>query len=83
LLREGQIFFVHNRVSDIDQAAKRLGQLVPDARIAIAHGQMDEGTLERVMIDFWQRRYDVFGVHDDRRVGHRPALGEHAHRGPI
>jgi transcription-repair coupling factor (superfamily II helicase) len=59
LLREGQIFFVHNRVSDIDQAAKRLGQLVPDARIAIAHGQMDEGTLERVMIDFWQRRYDV------------------------
>ncbi|HVA70092.1 MAG TPA: transcription-repair coupling factor [Acidimicrobiales bacterium] len=59
LLREGQIFFVHNRVSDIDQAAKRLGQLVPDARIAVAHGQMDEGTLERVMIDFWQRRYDV------------------------
>jgi transcription-repair coupling factor (superfamily II helicase) len=59
LLREGQIFFVHNRVSDIDQAAKRLGQLVPDARIAVAHGQLDENTLERVMIDFWQRRYDV------------------------
>lgn len=59
LLREGQIFFVHNRVSDIDQVARRLGQLVPDARIAIAHGQMDEGTLERVMIDFWQGRFDV------------------------
>jgi transcription-repair coupling factor (superfamily II helicase) len=59
LLREGQVFFVHNRVADIDQAAKRLGQLVPDARIAVAHGQMDEGTLERVMIDFWQRRFDV------------------------
>ena len=59
LLREGQTFFVHNRVSDIDQTAKRLGQLVPDARIAVAHGQMDEGTLERVMIDFWERRYDV------------------------
>ncbi|HEY5438304.1 MAG TPA: transcription-repair coupling factor [Acidimicrobiales bacterium] len=59
LLREGQVFFVHNRVSDIDQVARRLGQLVPDARIAIAHGQMDEGTLERVMIDFWEGRFDV------------------------
>ncbi len=59
LLREGQIFFVHNRVSDIDQVAKRLGQLVPDARVAVAHGQMDEGPLERVMIDFWERRFDV------------------------
>ena len=59
LLREGQAFFVHNRVSDIDQVARRLGQLVPDARIAVAHGQMDEGTLERVMIDFWERRFDV------------------------
>jgi transcription-repair coupling factor (superfamily II helicase) len=59
LLREGQVFFVHNRVADIDRVARRLGQLVPDARIAVAHGQMDEGTLERVMIDFWERRFDV------------------------
>jgi transcription-repair coupling factor (superfamily II helicase) len=59
LLREGQVFFVHNRVTDIDQVARRLGQLVPDARIAVAHGQMDEGALERVMIDFWERRYDA------------------------
>jgi len=59
LLREGQVFFVHNRVADIDQVARRLAQLVPDARIAIAHGQMDEGTLERVMVDFWERRFDV------------------------
>ena len=59
LLREGQVFFVHNRVSDIDQVARRLTQLVLDARVAIAHGQMDEGTLERVMIDFWERRFDV------------------------
>jgi transcription-repair coupling factor (superfamily II helicase) len=59
LLREGQVFFVHNRVSDIDQVARRIGQLVPDARIAVAHGQMDEGTLERVMIDFWERRFDL------------------------
>ena len=59
LLREGQVFFVHNRVADIDQVSKRLAQLVPDARIAVAHGQMDEGTLERVMVDFWERRFDV------------------------
>ncbi len=59
LLREGQVFFVHNRVSDIDEVARRIGQLVPDARIAVAHGQMDEGTLERVMLDFWQREFDV------------------------
>jgi transcription-repair coupling factor (superfamily II helicase) len=59
LLREGQVFYVHNRVADIDVVATRLGQLVPDARIAIAHGQLDEGTLERVMIDFWERRFDV------------------------
>jgi transcription-repair coupling factor (superfamily II helicase) len=59
LLREGQVFFVHNRVNDIDETARRIGQMVPDARIAIAHGQMDEGTLERIMVDFWERRYDV------------------------
>ncbi len=59
LLREGQVFFVHNRVHDIDQVARRLAQLVPDARVAVAHGQMDEGTLERVMVDFWERRFDV------------------------
>ena len=59
LLREGQVFFVHNRVSDIDEVARRIGQLVPDARVAVAHGQMDEGTLERAMIDFWERRFDV------------------------
>jgi len=59
LLREGQVFFVHNRVADIDEVARRLGQLVPDARIAVAHGQMDEGTLERVMVDFWERHFDV------------------------
>ena len=59
LLREGQVFFVHNRVADIEEVARRIGLLVPDARVAVAHGQMDEGTLERVMIDFWERRFDV------------------------
>ena len=59
LLRDGQVFFVHNRVADIDHVAADLRELVPEARIAVAHGQMDEGTLEQVVIDFWERAYDV------------------------
>jgi transcription-repair coupling factor (superfamily II helicase) len=59
LLREGQVFWVHNRVRSIDTAAARLRQLVPEARIAIAHGQMDEATLETVVQDFWDGQYDV------------------------
>jgi transcription-repair coupling factor (superfamily II helicase) len=59
LLREGQVFFVHNRVQDIDFAAQRVKELVPEARIGIAHGQMDESRLERVVLDFWEREYDV------------------------
>jgi transcription-repair coupling factor (superfamily II helicase) len=59
LLREGQAFYVHNRVSDIERVARDLRALVPEARIAVAHGQMDEGSLETVVLDFWERRYDV------------------------
>jgi transcription-repair coupling factor (superfamily II helicase) len=59
LLREGQVFYVHNRVRDIDQKAQDLRELVPEARIAVAHGQMDEGSLEQVVIDFWEGRFDV------------------------
>ena len=59
LLREGQVFWVHNRVKSIEQSAARLRELVPEARIAIAHGRMDEATLEQVVIDFWDGRYDV------------------------
>ncbi|MCU1484571.1 MAG: transcription-repair coupling factor [Actinomycetia bacterium] len=59
LLREGQVFFVHNRVADIEQTAAELRELVPEARIAVAHGQMDEGTLEKVVIDFWEGEFDV------------------------
>ena len=59
LLREGQVFYVHNRVSDIERVARDLRNLVPEARVAIAHGQMDEGSLETVVLDFWERRYDV------------------------
>ena len=59
LLREGQVFYVHNRVMDIEQHADRLRELVPEARIATAHGQMDEGSLEKVVLDFWEGRHDV------------------------
>ncbi len=59
LLREGQVFFVHNRVRDIEHVSHRLRELVPEARIAVAHGQMDEGTLEKVVLDFWEGKYDV------------------------
>jgi transcription-repair coupling factor (superfamily II helicase) len=59
LLREGQVFFVHNRVADIDRVAVRLSELVPEARVAVAHGQMDEGRLESVVLDFWEGQYDV------------------------
>ncbi len=59
LLREGQVFYVHNRVKDIQSVAAHLAEIVPDARIAVAHGQMSESTLEQVMVDFWERRFDV------------------------
>ncbi|MBV8559590.1 MAG: transcription-repair coupling factor, partial [Acidimicrobiia bacterium] len=59
LLREGQVFFVHNRVQDIERVSARLKELVPEARIAVAHGQMDEALLEKVVLDFWEGAYDV------------------------
>jgi transcription-repair coupling factor (superfamily II helicase) len=59
LLREGQVFYIHNRVQSIEKAAARLRGLVPEARIATAHGQMSEHQLEQVMIDFWEKRFDV------------------------
>ena len=59
LLRDGQIFYVHNRVESIEKAAARLRDLVPEARIATAHGQMNEDTLEAHMLSFWEREYDV------------------------
>ena len=59
LLREGQVFFVHNRVQDIDDVASDIRSLVPEARVAVAHGQMDESSLERVVLDFWDGEYDV------------------------
>jgi transcription-repair coupling factor (superfamily II helicase) len=59
LLREGQAFYVHNRVADIDQVARDVRELVPEARVAVAHGKMDEGSLETVVLEFSEQRYDV------------------------
>lgn len=59
LAREGQAFFVHNRVESIDKVAAELRDLVPEARVVTAHGQMGESKLEQVMLDFWERRADV------------------------
>ena len=59
LLREGQVFYVHNRVSSINRIATELAEIVPEARIAVAHGQLPEHVLEQVMVDFWERKFDV------------------------
>lgn len=59
LLREGQVFYIHNRVESIDRAAARLRDIVPEARIATAHGQMSESALEQVVVDFWEKKFDV------------------------
>jgi transcription-repair coupling factor (superfamily II helicase) len=59
LLRDGQVFFVHNRVSSISRVAARIAELVPEARVAVAHGQMNEHLLENVMSEFLARSHDV------------------------
>ena len=59
LMREGQVFVVHNKVQTIEKAAARLRELVPEARIGTAHGKMGEHRLEEVVVDFWERRLDV------------------------
>lgn len=59
ILREGQVFFVHNRVQSIQRIAAQLAELVPEARIAVAHGQLGEQQLEQVVDDFWERKFDV------------------------
>ncbi|HYN75974.1 MAG TPA: transcription-repair coupling factor [Candidatus Limnocylindria bacterium] len=59
LLREGQVFYIHNRVESIDRAAERLRLLVPEARIKVAHGQMHEDSLEQVIVGFWEKEFDV------------------------
>jgi transcription-repair coupling factor (superfamily II helicase) len=59
LLRDGQVFFVHNRVSSIEKAARHIRELVPEARVVTAHGQMNEDRLEKIIQGFWEREHDV------------------------
>ncbi len=59
LLRDGQVFYVHNRVEDIDSVAAKIADLVPAARVRVAHGKLSESELERVIVDFWNRDFDV------------------------
>ncbi len=59
LLRDGQVFYIHNSVKTITRAALKLGELVPEARIAVAHGQMSEKQLEQVIVDYYDKKYDV------------------------
>lgn len=59
MLRDGQAFYIHNRVRSIDQAAARVRQLVPEARVVVAHGQMPEEQLERTVEGFWNREFDI------------------------
>ena len=59
LLRDGQVFYVHNRVASIERAARHVRELVPEARIAVAHGQMNEDLLERTVNGFWHNEFDV------------------------
>src|SRR5882757_3109493 len=59
MLRDGQAFYIHNRVRSIDAAAARVRALVPEARVVVAHGQMPEEALERTVEGFWNREYDI------------------------
>jgi transcription-repair coupling factor (superfamily II helicase) len=59
LLRDGQVFFVHNRVESIEKVASRIRELVPEARVETAHGQMNEDLLEKVIVGFWEKEFDV------------------------
>ncbi|QHN25630.1 transcription-repair coupling factor [Gordonia pseudamarae] len=59
LLRDGQVFYVHNRVSTIDKTAKEIAAMVPEAKVVVAHGQMNEDQLEKTVAGFWNRDFDV------------------------
>ena len=80
--REGQAFFLHNRVDDIDETAERLRSLCPKLRFTVAHGQMDEKQLEERMMSFLRGDADVLVSTSHHRVRHRHPAGQHADRRP-
>ncbi|GHA92038.1 transcription-repair coupling factor [Modicisalibacter luteus] len=59
ILRGGQVYFLHNEVKSIEMAAQKVRDLVPEARVAVAHGQLPERSLERIMSEFYHKRYNV------------------------
>ncbi|MDK6210320.1 helicase-related protein, partial [Klebsiella aerogenes] len=59
LARNGQIFFLHNKIQDIDQKVAYLSQLIPEARIEYIHGRMSERQLEDIMLRFTQKKFDI------------------------
>ena len=62
ILRGGQVYFLHNEVDSIARTAEEIAEIVPEARIAVGHGQMRERELEGVMSDFYHQRYNVLAV---------------------
>ena len=59
VLRGGQVYFLHNDVATIEKTAEDLRQLIPEARVGVAHGQMRERELEQIMSDFYHKRFNV------------------------
>src|SRR5699024_8171294 len=59
LMREGQVFYVHNRVNTINKVAARIHELMPEARVAVGHGRMGESTLEEIRVDLWEKESDA------------------------
>ena len=82
LAREGQVFFVHNRVGTIEKTAAHLRELIPEARVVTAHGQMSESRLEQVMLDFWERRADVLVSTTIIEAGLNIQTRQHPHHRP-
>ena len=80
--RGGQVFFVHNRVRSLATWARYVQELVPEARVAMAHGQMAEKELERVMVRFWRREVRCPGVHRHHRGRPGYSRGQHHHHQP-
>ncbi len=82
LERGGQVFFVHNRVQGIERMADFVQNLVPEANVGIAHGQLKEHEIEDVMAKFIANQLSRARDHDDHRIRHRYSHGEHDHHQP-
>ena len=80
--RDGQVFVLHNRIASIYHVAEHLRQVVPQARVEVAHGQMEEGELDRIMMDFYPRQVRRAPVYRHHRKRPRRAERQHHHRRP-